>query len=60
MTSKAAETTSKRPHNEELPDWVNAQWFHKMFIMTYMAFVGQTMDPWDVPVKQSALIMQKI
>jgi hypothetical protein len=25
-----------------------------------MAFVGQTADPWDVPVKQSVLVMQKI
>lgn len=25
-----------------------------------MAFVGQTTDPWDVPVKQSLEVMQKI
>ena len=25
-----------------------------------MAFVGQTADPWDVPVKQSIKVMQKI
>jgi hypothetical protein len=25
-----------------------------------MVFVGQTADPWDVPVKQSVLVMQKI
>jgi len=25
-----------------------------------MAFVGQTMDPWDVPVKQAVEVMQKI
>jgi hypothetical protein len=25
-----------------------------------MAFVGQTADPWDVPVKQSVQVMQKI
>jgi hypothetical protein len=25
-----------------------------------MAFVGQTMNPWDVPVKQSSTVMQKI
>lgn len=25
-----------------------------------MAFVGQTTDPWDVPVKQSVKVMQKI
>ena len=28
--------------------------------MAYMAFVGQTADPWDVPVKQSVKVMQKI
>jgi hypothetical protein len=25
-----------------------------------MAFVGQIADPWDVPVKQSVQVMQKI
>ena len=25
-----------------------------------MAFVGQTSDPWDVPVKQAVKVMQKI
>jgi len=25
-----------------------------------MAFVGQTVDPWDVPVKQAVQVMQKI
>ena len=25
-----------------------------------MAFVGQTADPWDVPVKQAVKVMQKI
>ena len=28
--------------------------------MTYMAFFGQTVDPWDVPVKQAVVVMQKI
>ena len=28
--------------------------------MTYMAFISQTADPWDVPVKQSVKVMQKI
>ena len=31
-----------------------------MFVMMYMAFFGQSSDPWDVPVKQSVLVMQKI
>ena len=26
----------------------------------YMAFVGQTVDPWDVPIKQAVQVMQKI
>ena len=25
-----------------------------------MAFVGQTANPWDVPIKQAVLVMQKI
>ena len=25
-----------------------------------MAFVGQTINPWDVPVKQSIMVMQRI
>jgi hypothetical protein len=28
--------------------------------MTYIAFVGQTADPWDVPVKQLVQVMKKI
>jgi hypothetical protein len=51
---------SRKPQNEELPDWVEAQWFRHTFVTTYMAFVGQTTDPWDVPVKQSVKVMQKI
>jgi len=61
VTSKATETRSKRPRNEEeLPEWVDVQWFRHKFVTTYMAFVGQTANPWDVPVKQSVLAMQKI
>ena len=51
---------NKRPRNEDLPDWVDMQWFRRTFVTTYMAFVGQLADPWDVPVKQSVLVMQKI
>ena len=43
-----------------LPDWVDTQWFQHTFVTSYMAFVGQTTDPWDVPVKQSLEVMQKI
>jgi hypothetical protein len=60
ISSKASGTASKKPRNEGLPDWVDAQWFRYAFVTTYMAFVGQTANPWDVPVKQSVLVMQKI
>ena len=52
--------TAKKTRNEELPDWVDAHWFRHIFVTTYMAFVGQTTDPWDVPTKQSVKVMQKI
>ena len=58
-SSKMSET-AKKTWNEELPDWVEAHWFQHMFVTTYMAFVGQTMNPWDVPIKQSVRVMQKI
>ncbi|KAF8222298.1 hypothetical protein L208DRAFT_1323430 [Tricholoma matsutake] len=58
--SKSGEMTSKKPRNEELPSWIEPQWFRHTFVTTYMAFVGQTTDPWDVPVKQSVKVMQKI
>ncbi|KAF8506106.1 hypothetical protein JB92DRAFT_2964481, partial [Gautieria morchelliformis] len=46
--SKAAETTSKKARNEDLPDWIDGKWFRHTFVTTYMAFVGQTINPWDV------------
>ena len=58
--SKSGETTSKKPRNEELPSWIEPQWFCHTFVTMYMEFVGQTTDPWDVPVKQSVKVMQKI
>jgi hypothetical protein len=58
-TSIVAESI-KRTRNENLPDWVDARWFRHTFVTTYMAFVGQTADPWDVPAKQAVLAMQKI
>ena len=58
--SKASETAIKKARNEELPNWVDLQWFRHTFVTTYMAFVGQTTDPWDVPVKQSVKVMQNI
>ena len=58
--SKSGKTTSKKPRNEELPSWIEPQWFCHTFVTTYMAFVGQTTNSWDVPVKQSVKVMQKI
>jgi len=55
-----SETASKKTQSEELPDWIEAQWFRHTFVTTYMVFVSQTIDPWDVPVKQSVKVMQKI
>jgi hypothetical protein len=50
----------KKPQNTELPHWIEAQWFQHTFVMTYMAFVGETINPWEVPVKQSIVVMQMI
>ena len=52
--------TSKKARSEELPDYVMAKWFQYTFVLMYMAFVSQTVDPWDVPVKQAVEVMQKI
>ena len=60
-SSKATgEPAPKKPRNEELPQWIETQWFRHTFVTTYMAFVGQTMNPWEVPVKQSISVMQMI
>ena len=59
-SSKASEPTTKKAWNEELPDWINPQWFRHTFVTTYMVFVGQTVDPWDVPAKRSVKVMQNI
>jgi hypothetical protein len=57
---KTGETTFKKARTEELPDWIDQKWFRHVFVTSYMAFVGQTADPWDVPVKQAVKVMQKI
>jgi hypothetical protein len=49
--------TSKKLQNKELPSWIKPQWFCHTFVMTYMAFIGQTADPWDVPAKQLIKMM---
>ena len=59
-TKAPSEPAPKKPRNEELPRWIDSQWFRHTFVTTYMAFVGQTTNPWDVPVKQSVKVMQKI
>ena len=50
----------KKLQNEELPHWIDAHWFQKIFVTTYMAFVGETINLWEVPIKQSVKVMQKI
>jgi hypothetical protein len=57
---KTGETTSKKTRTEELPDWIDQKWFRHVFVTSYIAFVGQTANPWDVPVKQAIEVMQKI
>jgi hypothetical protein len=52
--------TTKKARTKELPDWINQKWFRHVFVTSYMAFVGQTADPWDVPIKQTVKVMQKI
>lgn len=56
---KTGETT-KKARTEELPGWIDQKWFRQVFVTSYMAFVGQTADPWDVPIKQAVKVMQKI
>src|SRR5690348_13776819 len=60
QTSSTAAASKKPTRSEGLPDWVNPTWFRYTFVTTYMSFVGQTTNPWDVPVKQAVVVMQKI
>ncbi|KAF8479865.1 hypothetical protein JB92DRAFT_2837755 [Gautieria morchelliformis] len=41
-------------------NWIDGKWFRHTFVTTYMAFVGQTINPWDVPVKKAIKVMQQI
>ena len=52
--------TTKKARREELPDGVSEKWFRYRFVSTYLAFVGQTLDPWNVPVHRAVEVMQKI
>ena len=56
----ANQPPSKKARGEELPDGVPEEWFRYTFVSTYLAFVGQTADPWDVPVHRAVEVMQKI
>ena len=58
IVQKPEET--KKPRYEELPEHIEPKWFRQTFVSTYMVFVGQTADPWDVPVKRAVEVMQKI
>ena len=58
--SNTTARTSKRPRNGDLPGWIDGHWFRRTFVSTYMAFVGRTANPWDVPPEQAVLVMQKI
>ncbi|KAF8508180.1 hypothetical protein JB92DRAFT_2954585 [Gautieria morchelliformis] len=64
--SKAAQTTSKKARNEDLPDWIDGKWFRHTFVTTYMAFVGQTVNPWDATnsheyeITSSTAVYQKV
>ncbi|KAI0284420.1 hypothetical protein BC826DRAFT_1056284 [Russula brevipes] len=60
--STAGETAAKAPRNDGFPHGVEAQWFrHRYtFISTYVAFVGQTANPCDVPVEEAVRVMQMI
>ena len=49
-----------KKRSEELPDWIDARWFRQIFVTTYMSFVGQSVDPWDVPAKRAVEVMQAI
>ena len=49
-----------KKRNKELPDWIDQWWFHQTFIMTYMSFIAQSANPWDIPSKQGLEVMQMI
>ena len=45
---------------EELSTFALLKWFQYTFVSTYITFIAQTRDPWDVPVMQAVDVMQKI
>ena len=46
--------------NKELPDWIDQQWFCQTFITTYMSFIAQSVNPWDIPSMWALEVMQTI
>lgn len=51
---------SKNARNEELPVWLDAKWFRRTFVTTYMAYVGELTNPWEVSATQAVDAMQRI
>ena len=43
-----------------MPNYVTTKWFRQTFVSTYMAFISQTTNPWEVPTLQALEVMQKI
>ncbi|KAN0130427.1 hypothetical protein V8E53_011828, partial [Lactarius tabidus] len=60
VVQKPGKLTSKKTQAEELPTFITAKWFRFTFVSTYMTFVAQTADPWEVPAMQAVEVMQKI
>lgn len=59
-TRQPAEKKSKKRDREPIPDFVTMKWFRQTFVSTYMAFVGQVENPWEMPTKLALEVMQKI
>ncbi|KAN0131106.1 hypothetical protein V8E53_011107 [Lactarius tabidus] len=60
VVQKPRKLTSKKTRAEELPTFITAKWFQFTFVSTYMTFVAQSADPWEVPAMQAVEVMQKI
>jgi hypothetical protein len=60
VVQRSSVTTSKKVGSQAFPDNIDLKWFRYTFISTYITFVSQTADPWDVPVRQAIEVMQKI
>lgn len=60
MVQRSSAATSKKAGHEVFPDNIDSKWMRYTFISTYISFVSQTADPWDVPTRQAIEVMQKI